>query len=208
MTNVFDEKGRQVPVTIIEAGPCQVLQVKTVKTDGYNALQLGFDEQSARRTTKPVAGHLKKAGATPKRFIREVRTDEVADVQPGSTFTVSVFDGVVLVDVTGVSKGKGFQGVVKRHGFAGQEASHGTERKHRSAGGIGRGAGIPGRGIALGKRMAGHMGHERSTAQKIKILKIDPEANLLVLHGSVPGPNGGYVYVQNTRKGGPGESEA
>jgi large subunit ribosomal protein L3 len=200
MTSVYDDKGRQVSVTIIEAGPCQVLQVKSVGTDGYNAVQLGFGEKPERLVTRPLAGHFKKTGATPKRFIREYRTDDVSKYQPGATVTVIEFQGVGLVDVIGVSKGKGFAGLMKRHHFGGQPASHGTERKHRSSGGIGEGAGIPGRAVRLGKRMSGHMGHEQRTTERIKVLKIDAEANLLVVRGSVPGPNGSYVLVRNARK--------
>ena len=200
MTNVFDGQGRQVCVTVIEAGPCQVLQVKSVDTDGYNAVQLGFAEKPARLVTQPLAGHFKKSGATAKRFIREYRTDDTAKYQPGAQVTVVEFEGVDLVDVIGVSKGRGFAGVMKRHHFGGQPASHGTERKHRSSGGIGEGAGIPGRAVRLGKRMSGHMGHERRTIERIKLVKIDAEANLLVVRGSVPGPNGAYVLVRNARK--------
>lgn len=206
MTSVFDDQGRQVPVTVIEAGPCQVLQVKTVENDGYAAVQMGFDEKPARLVTQPQAGHAKKAGASAKRFVREYRTDDVAAYQPGAVLTVSAFDGVVMVDVIGVSKGKGFQGVMKRHHYTGQPGSHGTERKHRSPGGIGEGAGIPGRAIRLGKKMSGHMGNERCTVERIKIIKIDAEANLLVVHGSVPGPNGSYVFVRSARKVGPAKS--
>ena len=200
MTSVYDDKGRQIPVTVIEAGPCQVLQVKTAATDGYTAVQLGFADKPERLSTKPLIGHFKKAGATPKRFVREYRTDDVSRYQPGQAVTVAEFEGVGMVDVIGVSKGRGFQGVMKRHRFCGQPASHGTERKHRSAGGIGEGAGIPGRGIRLGKRMAGHMGDERRTSECLKVIKVDAEANLLVVRGSIPGPNGGFVVVRNALK--------
>ena len=200
MTSLFDEQGQQVAVTVIEAGPCQVLQVKSKETDGYAAVQLGFDEKPERLASQPMIGHAKKAGTTPKRFIREYRTDDVSGYQTGATVTVSAFEGVSLVDVIGVSKGKGFQGVMKRYHFGGQPASHGTERKHRSPGSIGQGAGIPGRAVRLGKKMSGHMGHECRTTERIKILKIDPEANLLVVRGSIPGPNGAYVWVRNARK--------
>ena len=200
MTNVYDDQGRQLPVTVIEAGPCQVLQVKTVETDGYNAVQLGFDDRPERSVTRPMAGHVKKAGATAKRFVREYRTDDLSGYQPGAAVTVAAFEGVALVDVIGVSKGRGFAGVMKRHRFGGQGASHGTERKHRSSGSIGSGAGIPGRAVRLGKRMAGHMGNERRTAERIRLVKVDAEANLLVVHGSVPGPSGGYVVVRSARK--------
>jgi len=203
MTRVYDGQGRHVPVTVIEAGPCQVLQVKTVETDGYSAIQLGFGEKPERLTTKPQIGHAKKANGTPKRFIREFRTTDTSTYEAGGQVTVAVFDGVALVDVVGVSKGRGFQGVMKRHRFGGQCASHGTERKHRSSGGIGEGAGIPGRAIRLGKRMSGHMGDMRNTVERVRVIKVDAEANLLVIEGSVPGPSGGYVMVRNARKVGP-----
>jgi large subunit ribosomal protein L3 len=200
MTSVYDDQGRQVPVTVIEAGPCQVLQVKTVETDGYNAVQLGFDDVSDRAAGQPMAGHARKAGTTPKRFVREYRTDDLEGYEPGATVTVEAFEGVPMVDVIGVTKGRGFAGVVKRHGFGGQPASHGTERKHRSSGGIGEGSGIPARAVRKGKRMAGHMGHQKRTAEKLKLLRVDAEANLLVVKGSVPGPNEGYVVVRSARK--------
>lgn len=200
MTSVFDDQGRQVPVTVIEAGPCQVLQVKTTETDGYGAVQMGFEDRSARRASRPEVGHAKKVGATPKRFVREFRTDDLGGYEPGGTVTVADFEGVDLVDVVGVTKGRGFAGVMKRHGFAGQSASHGTQAKHRSAGSIGEGSGIPGRGVRKGKRMAGHMGHARRTVERLTVLKVDADANLLVVKGSVPGPNGGYVLVRNARK--------
>jgi len=200
MTNVYDDQGRQLPVTVIEAGPCQVLQVKTVETDGYNAVQLGFGDRPERSVTRPMAGHVKKAGATAKRFVREYRTDDLSGYQPGAIVTAAAFEGVALVDVIGVSKGRGFAGVMKRHGFSGQGASHGTERKHRSSGSIGSGAGIPGRAVRLGKRMAGHMGNERRTVECVRLVKVDVEANLLVIHGSVPGSSGGYVVVRSAKK--------
>jgi large subunit ribosomal protein L3 len=206
MTSIYDDKGRQMPVTVIEAGPCQVIQVKSVETDGYNAVQLGFAEKPERLVAKPQAGHFKKVGATAKRFIREYRTDDLAKYAPGATVTVAEFDGVGMVDVIGVSKGRGFAGLMKRHRFGGQCASHGTERKHRSSGGIGEGAGVPGRGIRLGKNMSGHMGDVKRTSEKMTVLKVDAEANLLVVRGSVPGPNGGYVFVRNARKAGPVKS--
>jgi large subunit ribosomal protein L3 len=200
MTNVFDDQGRYIPVTVIEAGPCQVLQVKTSETDGYNAVQLGYEDKPPRRATQAEAAHAKKAGATPKRFVREYRTDDLSAYEPGGTVTVAAFEGVKLVDVVGVTKGRGFAGLMKRHQFAGQPGSHGTERKHRSSGGIGEGAGIPGRGVRKGKRMAGHMGHERQTVERLALVKVDAEANLLVVKGSVPGPTGGYLIVRNARK--------
>ena len=200
MTSLFDEQGRQVPATVIAAGPCQVLQVKAVETDGYAAVQLGFEEKPERLATQPELGHARKAGASPKRFVREYRTSRTDGYQVGATVTVVAFEGVPRVDVTGVTKGRGFQGVMKRHGFGGQPASHGTERKHRSPGGIGEGAGIPGRAVRKGKRMAGHMGHVRRTAEGLQVLRVDPEANLLVVKGSVPGPSGGYLFVRSAKK--------
>jgi len=200
MTNVYDDQGRYVPVTVIEAGPCQVLQIKTVETDGYNAVQMGFEEKAARRATQAESGHAKKAGATPKRFVREYRTDDLSAYEAGGSVTVAVFEDVKLVDVVGVTKGRGFAGVMKRHGFGGQSSSHGTERKHRSSGGIGEGAGIPGRGVRKGKRMAGHMGHVRRTAERLTVVRVDAEANLIVIRGSVPGPSNGYVFVRSARK--------
>jgi len=200
MTSVFDDRGRQVPVTVIEAGPCQVLQVKTVETDGYNAVQLGFGETSDRAAGRPLSGHARKAGATPKKVIREYRTDDLEGYAPGDTVTVEAFRDVPMVDITGVSKGRGFAGMVKRYGFQGQPASHGTKRRHRSPGSIGEGSGIPDRAVRKGKRMAGHMGHRRRTVERLKLLKVDPDAGLLLVKGSVPGPNGGYVFVRSARK--------
>jgi len=200
MTNVYDAEGRYVPVTVIEAGPCQVLQIKTRETDGYNAVQMGFEEKAARRATRAEAGHARKAGATPKQFVREYRTDDLSAYEAGGSVTVAAFEDVKLVDVVGVTKGRGFAGVMKRHGFGGQPGSHGTERKHRSAGSIGEGAGIPGRGVRKGKRMAGHMGHVRRTTERLAVVRVDAEANLIVVQGSVPGPSGGYVVVRSARK--------
>jgi len=200
MTSVFDDQGRQVPVTVIEAGPCTVLQVKRVETDGYNAVQLGYLAKPSRLANRPETGHARKAGTSPRRFVREYRTDELAGYEPGGEVSVADFEGVERVDVIGVTKGRGFQGPMKRHGFGGQSASHGTERKHRSAGGIGEGSGIPGRAVRKGKRMAGHMGHVRRTVDRLKVIKVDAPANLLVVKGSVPGPNGGYVLVRDAKK--------
>jgi large subunit ribosomal protein L3 len=177
-----------------------VLQVKTVETDGYNAVQMGFEEKAARRATQAEAGHAKKAGATPKRFVREYRTNDLSGYEPGGSVTVAAFEDVKLVDVAGVTKGRGFAGVMKRHSFGGQPGSHGTERKHRSSGGIGEGAGIPGRGVRKGKRMAGHMGHVCQTVERLSVVRVDAEANLLVVRGSVPGPSNGYVFVRSAKK--------
>jgi len=200
MTSVYDDRGRQVPVTVIAAGPCRVLQIRTGETDGYSAVQLGFEDKAAARSPRPEVGHAQKAGTDPKRFVREYRTDGGEAYEVGGTVTVTAFEGIRLVDITGVTKGRGFAGHMKRHGFGGQCSSHGTERKHRSSGSIGEGAGIPGRAVRKGKRMAGHMGHIRRTVERLEVLKVDPEANLLVVKGSVPGPNGGYLIVRSARK--------
>ncbi|MCA9289818.1 MAG: 50S ribosomal protein L3 [Phycisphaerales bacterium] len=201
MTRWIMENGRNLPVTVIEAGPCVVTQVRTPERDSYSAIQLGFGEAKPRRSTMPVIGHDAKAGTTPKVMHREIRLsdEEAAAYELGQTLTVDRFEGVMYVDVTGTSKGKGFQGPMKRHNFAGLEASHGVERKHRSAGSISGHATNRGTGPKLkkGKRMAGHMGHERVTVRSIDIVKIDPERNLLMVKGPIPGPNGGLVFIRS-----------
>jgi large subunit ribosomal protein L3 len=201
MTQLFDPEGRSVPVTLIEAGPCPVLQVKNQETDGYRAIQVGFDPIKKSRVTQAQLGHAKKASAKPMRFVREFRLADGETVEAGTTLTVGTFEGVLLVDVTGVSKGKGFQGVMKRWHFGGQCASHGTERKHRSPGSIGANA-LPDKGVLPGKKMSGHMGHVRRTVQRLPIVKIDAARNLLIVRGSIPGPNGGYVMIRRSIKSG------
>lgn len=200
MTQVYSDKGVIVPVTVIQAGPCAVMQVKTQETDGYAALQLGFEDIKPSRQLKPQSGHAKKAGAVPKRFVRELRLNKPVEVKAGELLTVEIFNETKYVDVVGTSKGKGFQGVMKRHNFKGLCASHGTERKHRSAGGIGSGV-SRGHGCSLkkGKPMAGHMGHERCTTRNHEIVKVDVESNLLVIKGAIPGPTGGYVMVRTAK---------
>ena len=194
MTQVWTEKGDRVPVTVIEAGPCKVLMVKTDKTDGYFALQLGFGEAKEKNTSKPMVGHFDKAGSTPRHFVREIRLAAAPTDTVGSDVTVSVFENIKFVDVTGTSKGKGFQGVMKRHHFRGLPASHGCSKRHRAPGGLGRQNSIN-KGVPKGKRMAGHMGFERVTIQALQLIKIDAENNLLLVKGAVPGPNGSYVMV-------------
>ena len=199
MTQIYDDKGILHPVTVVQAGPCSVLQVKTVATDGYDAVQIGFEDVKLHRATQPQIAHAAKAGSGPKRFVREVRLDGApADVAPGQAVTVETFDGIVFVDVIGTSKGKGFAGVMKRHLFAGQCASHGTERKHRSPGSISAHATNRGWGgdIKRGKRMAGHMGAVRRTNRCLRLIRVDKENNLLLIQGTVPGANGGYVMVR------------
>ncbi|HZA40780.1 MAG TPA: 50S ribosomal protein L3 [Actinomycetota bacterium] len=193
MTQVFDEAGRAVPVTVVEAGPCRVAQVKTPETDGYTAIQLAFG--AAKRTTKPLAGHLAKAGVDGARHLVELRLEDLGEYSPGAEIKADVFEAGDLVDVIGVTKGKGFAGSMKRHNFKGLSASHGTERKHRSPGSVGACA-TPAR-VFKGTRMAGHMGHRRVTTLNLKVIKSDPERNLLLLMGAVPGPKGGLVMVRS-----------
>jgi large subunit ribosomal protein L3 len=203
MTRAIGDNGVVEPVTVVRAGPCVVLQVKTKDHDGYDAIQLGFEDVKPHRSTKPLIGHAAKASTGPKRFCREVRLNEAAAVSQGDVLTVEQFTAgnVGYVDVIGTTKGKGFQGVMKRHGFGGMPASHGTERKHRSAGGIG--ASAPrgtGRSVKKGKRMAGHMGHVRSTASSLRLVKVDAANDLLLIRGSVPGPIGGLLFVERAVK--------
>jgi len=202
MTQVYDEAGNLLPVTVVQAGPCHVLQVKTDETDGYNALQLGLGDMKAHRATRPQIGHAARASCRPKKFIREVRlNDALEDVQVGQELTVDLFEGVSFVDVIGTSKGKGFAGVMKRHNFGGQPATHGTERKHRSPGSIGGHATNLGTGptIKKGKKMGGHMGAARCTSRNHRLVSVDKENNLLLIKGPVPGPNGGYVLVRESK---------
>jgi large subunit ribosomal protein L3 len=200
MTRFFNEDGVNLPVTIVKVGPCVITQIKTEERDGYNAIQLGFDEIMPRRSTRPMIGHDAKAGAAPMRHHREfvIDADDAANYEVGQELTVETFANHKYVDVAGVSKGKGFQGVMKRHNFAGLEASHGVERKHRSGGSIGGGGANLGTGPKLkkGKRMGGHMGDERVTVRSLDVVKVVPEENLLLVKGPVPGPNGRLVEVR------------
>nr|WP_274376844.1 50S ribosomal protein L3 [Acidothermus cellulolyticus] len=199
MTQVFDESGRVIPVTVVRAGPCVVTQVRTPDRDGYSAVQLGYGAVDPRRVNKPLAGHFRAAGVTPRRYLAEVRTGDAAEYTVGQEVTVEIFTPGQRVDVAGVSKGKGFAGLMKRHNFRGLPDSHGTERKHRSPGSIGACA-TPGR-VFKGLRMAGRMGGRRVTVQNLAVQAVKPEENLLLLQGAVPGPNGGLVYVRTAAKG-------
>lgn len=205
MTQVFEASGNRVPVTVVQAGPCIVLQVKKSDgKDGYDAVQLGFDEVKPHRSTLAQIGHARTAKTGPKRYIREIRLDSPTDKNVGDSVTVEMFTAskVAFVDVRGVTKGKGFQGVMKRHGFGGQSSSHGTERKHRSPGSIGAHAQNRGTSGAVkkGKRMGGHMGMTSCTVQSHALVGVDADNNLLLIKGSVPGPTGGYVLVQQAVK--------
>ena len=193
MTQVFDDVGHAVPVTVVEAGPCRVAQIKTPETDGYTAIQLSFG--TPRRVTKPVAGHFAKAGVDAARHLVELRLDDLGDHELGNEIKADVFEPGEIVDVVGVTKGKGFAGGMKRHNFSGLGASHGTEKKHRSPGSIGACA-TPAR-VFKGTRMAGHMGHERVTTLNLRVIKVDPERNIMLIRGAVPGPRGGLVMVRS-----------
>jgi large subunit ribosomal protein L3 len=200
MTQVFDENNRVVPVTVVQAGPNVVTQVRTPANDGYTAVQLAFGAIDPRKVNKPETGHFAKAGATPRRHLVELRTSDAAEYTVGQEITASVFDAGALVDVVGTSKGKGTAGVMKRHGFAGLGASHGTQRKHRSPGSIG-GCATPGR-VFKGVRMAGRMGNARVTTQSLTVHRVDAERGLLLIKGAVPGPRGGLVLVKSAAKKG------
>lgn len=197
MTQVWDNN-RVVPVTVVQAGPCVVTQVRTPEKDGYHAVQLAYGSVDPRKVNKPVAGHFAKSGTAPRRHLVELRTTDASEYTLGQEVTVDRFASGEVVDVTGRTKGKGFAGVVKRHGFAGLRASHGVERKHRSPGSIG-GCATPGR-VFKGLRMAGQMGNVRYTAQGLTIQAVDPENNLLLVRGAVPGPRGGLVLIRTAAK--------
>jgi large subunit ribosomal protein L3 len=204
-TRFFTEDGGNIPVTVIEAGPCVVTQVKQTDTDGYSAVQIAFQDVKPRRSTMPMIGHDAKAGTAPKRSHREMRLESDKESEAydlGQTLDVSVFDGVAYVDVIAKSKGKGFQGVMKRHNFAGLEASHGVQRKHRSAGSIGGHSANLGTGpkVKKGKKMAGHMGDEVVTARSLDVIRIDNDKNLLIIKGVVPGPNDGLLFIREARR--------
>lgn len=202
MTQVYDEAGSLCPVTVIQAGPCCVTQIKDVERDGYDAVQIGFEPLSPHRAPRPMIGHAAAAGTKPSRIYREVRLDEAdADVTLGAEWTVAGFDDVRWVDVTATSKGKGFAGTMKRHNFRGLGASHGVKRKHRSPGGIashGNGTGGSG-GPKKGKKMAGQMGNVRCTSRNHRLVAVDAENHLLLVKGSLPGPNGGLVFVKTSK---------
>ncbi len=195
MTSVFDENGNNVPCTVIEAGPCVVTQIKTDETDGYSAVQLAYDEKKEKKTSKAMLGHFKKAGTTPKRKLIELK-GFVKDWKAGDQITVDYFKNDIWLDVTGVSKGKGFQGVVKRHNFSGvNDQTHGQHNRNRAPGSLGASS-YPSR-VFKGMRMAGRTGGDRIKVLNLKIVKIIPEQNVLLLKGSVPGARGSYVIIES-----------
>ncbi len=216
MTQIFDQTGQVIPVTVIQAGPCHVLQVRTEQKDGYQAVQLGYLDKPRRLASRASRGHvakldskrqksrsaagveaISKADCEPQRFIREFRGD-AEGVQVGQEVKVDVFSQVRAVDVVGISKGRGTAGVMKRHGFAGQRATHGVKKVHRHAGSIG--CNTDPHHVFKGRRMAGHYGSERCTARNLKVVQVDVDNNLLLIRGAVPGPNGGYLMIQKTNK--------
>jgi large subunit ribosomal protein L3 len=198
MTQVFDEQNRVIPVTVIEAGPCRVVQLKTSDRDGYSAVQLAFGDTKPRRLNKPELGHLARASVPPSQYLAELRVDDSTAFELGQVLRAGVFAAGERVDVTGISKGKGFAGVMKRHNFGGQGASHGNHKKHRAPGAIGACA-TPAR-VFKGVRMAGQYGGARVTTLNLEVVEGDAERGLLLIKGSVPGPNGGLVFVRNAVK--------
>jgi large subunit ribosomal protein L3 len=198
MTQVWDENGRLVPVTVVQAGPCVVTQVRTSDSDGYAAVQIAYGAIDPRKVNQPMAGHFAKAGVTPRRHLVELRTADAGEYALGQEITASTFEAGQKVDVVGTSKGKGTAGVMKRHGFAGVSASHGAHRNHRKPGSIG-GASTPGR-VFKGLKMAGRMGHVRKTTQNLTIHAVDADRGLLLIKGAVPGPKGGVVLVKTAAK--------
>ncbi|MDR4953470.1 50S ribosomal protein L3 [Chryseobacterium sp. ES2] len=194
MTSLFNEEGKNIPCTVIQAGPCSILQVRTLENDGYTAVQLGFDDKSEKNVGKALAGHFKKAGSAPKAKLVEFHVG-FADAKIGEEVKVDLFSEGEYVDVTGTSKGKGFQGVVKRHGFGGvMQATHGQHNRLRAPGSIGAGS-DPSR-VFKGMRMAGRMGGKQVTVQNLQVLKVDQEQNLLVVKGAVPGAKNSYVIIR------------
>lgn len=198
MTQIFDAKGNFVGVTVLEVGPCTVLQKKTPETDGYHALQLGFGARKLKNTPKPVIGHCKKVNASPSALIREFRTDGSLQFKAGDQITVNEFQAGQFVDVIATSKGKGFQGVVKRYKFAGGPASHGQKGWFRRPGAIGERL-FPGR-VFRGQRMPGHMGNTQVTTQNLRVVQVRPADNVLLVEGAVPGPRSGFVIIRDAKK--------
>lgn len=199
MTQIYDDKGEIVPVTVIEAGPCFVTQIKTKAQDGYDAVQVGFDETKPARLTKPERGHLQKADAPNLRHLREFELEDGESVELGQRLDASLFAAGDIVDVTGTSKGKGFAGHIKRHHFHRQRATHGQSDRERAPGSIGAGT-TPGRTFK-GMRMAGRMGTDRVTVQNLKVVLVDPERNMLAIKGAVPGAKNGLVMIRQAVKG-------
>ena len=198
MTQIFDESGKVIPVTVVEAGPCVVTQKKTVETDGYTAVQLGFEDVKEAKLTKPEAGHLKKAGVEAKKHLKEFKLENAAEMNVGDVVKADTFAAGDWIDVTGISKGHGYQGVIKRHGAHRTDMTHGGGPVHRHAGSMG--ASSHQSRIFPGKIGAGQMGNEQVTIENLEIVKVDAELNMIVIRGAIPGPKGGLVYIRNTVK--------
>ena len=198
MTQIFDESGKVIPVTVVEAGPCVVTQKKTVETDGYTAVQLGFEDIKESKLTKPEAGHLKKAGVEAKKHLKEFKLEDAAEMNVGDVVKADTFAAGDWIDVTGISKGHGYQGVIKRHGAHRTDMTHGGGPVHRHAGSMG--ASSHQSRIFPGKIGAGQMGNEQVTIENLEVVKVDAELNMIVIKGAIPGPKGGLVYIRNTVK--------
>ena len=198
MTQIFDEHGKVIPVTVVEAGPCVVAQKKTIETDGYEAVQLGFEDIKESKLSKPEAGHLKKAGVEAKKHLKEFKLEKAAEMNVGDVIKADTFAAGDWIDVTGISKGHGYQGVIKRHGAHRIDMTHGGGPVHRHAGSMG--ASSHQSRIFPGKIGAGQMGNEQVTVQNLEIVKVDAELNMIVIRGAIPGPKGGVVYLRNTVK--------
>ena len=198
MTQIFEDE-KLIPVTVIEAGSNFVVQIKTNEKEGYNAITLAFDEKKEKNTNKPEAGLFKKAGITPKKFLKEFKVADTASYELGQEFKVDVLEGIEFVDIVGTSKGKGTAGVMKRHNFGGNRATHGVSRNHR-LGGSNAGGAASNSNVPKGKKMAGRLGNEQVTVQNLKVVKFDAENNLLLVKGAVPGPKNGYLIIKKSVK--------
>ena len=198
MTQIFDETGKVIPVTVIEAGPCTVVQKKTVENDGYDSVQLGFEDLADKKMTKPMKGHFEKAGVSAKKYLKEFRLENCAAYNVGDVLKADVFAAGDKIDVVGTSKGKGYAGVVKRWNAHSQEHTHGVGPVHRSVGSTGANT-DPSR-VMPGKHMPGHLGAEQVTVQNLEVVKVDAEANMIAIRGAVPGPKGGVVFIKNSVK--------
>ena len=198
MTQIFDENGKVIPVTVVEAGPCVVTQKKTVETDGYEAVQLGFEDIKESKLSKPEAGHLKKAGVAAKKHLKEFKLEGAAGMNVGDEVKADTFAAGDMIDVTGITKGHGYQGVIKRHGAHRIDMTHGGGPVHRHAGSMG--ASSHQSRIFPGKIVAGQMGNEQVTIENLEVVKVDAELNMIVIKGAIPGPKGGLVYIRNTVK--------
>jgi large subunit ribosomal protein L3 len=198
MTQIYQDDGTVVPITVLECGPCTVLQIRTQDRDGYHAWQLGFQDKKRKSATQPERGHARKVDAEPKRFVREVRQDGPSEVSEGQILTVELFSKIEQVDVTGTSKGRGFAGVIKRHGFRGLRATHGVKRMHRHPGSSGPSA-DPAR-TQKGIRKPGQFGNEKVTVRNLEVVRVDLTNNLLLIKGAVPGPNGGFITIRQTNR--------